>query len=251
MQSRIRLLKLMAGNQDTPDVECQLFEAEIKDGKVFMLNSGQPNDSGIVEDYEALSWSWGSEPPEYQILIRRGETRTRMRATGALVWALKHLRYPDRDRTLWIDAICIDQLNVDEKNHQVQMMSQIYSYAIRVCIWLGLDDVESNRAIRFIKEEILQLRHFDTLCQDESNSQKWQSLLLLMQRPWFFRRWVVQEIALARDATIYCGPDEIAWKDFSVAVELFVEVVRQAAKRATQSLTCCSEVADASREVPF
>jgi hypothetical protein len=191
---------------------------------VFLLSSSQPNDSGIVEDYEALSWSWGSEPPEYQILIRSGETRTRMRATGALVWALKHLRYPDRDRTLWIDAICIDQGNVDEKNHQVQMMSQIYSYAIRVCIWLGLDDVESSRAIRFIKEEILQLRHFDTLCQDESNSQKWQSLLLLMQRPWFFRRWVVQEIALARDATIYCGPDEIAWKDFSVAVELFVEV---------------------------
>jgi hypothetical protein len=224
MKSRIRLLKLMAGNQDTPDVECQLFEADIKDGKVFMLISGQPRDSGVVEDYEALSWSWGSEPPEYQILIRKGESRTRMRATGALVWAIKHLRYPDRDRTLWVDAICIDQGNVDEKNHQVQMMSQIYSYAIRVCIWLGLDDVESSRAIRFIKEEILQLRHFDTLCQDESNSQKWQSLLLLMQRPWFFRRWVVQEIALARDATIYCGPDEIAWKDFSVAVELFVEV---------------------------
>jgi hypothetical protein len=87
-----------------------------------------------------------------------------------------------------------------------------------------LDDVESSRAIRFIKEEILQLQHFDTLCEDGANSQKWQSLLLLMQRPWFFRRWVVQEIALARDATIYCGPDEITWKDFSVAVELFVEV---------------------------
>ena len=79
-------------------------------------------------------------------------------------------------------------------------------------------------AINFIKDEILRLDQFDTLCTDETNAEKWQSLLLLMQRDWFFRRWVVQEIALAQEAVVYCGPDEIKWKDFSVAVELFVEV---------------------------
>lgn len=45
-----------------------------------------------------------------------------------------------------------------------------------------------------------------------------------MQRPWFSRRWVVQEIALARSATIYCGNDKIPWTNSAVAVELFVEV---------------------------
>ena len=143
MRTTIRLLKLMAGNQDTPDVECQLFEAEIKGEKVLKLKSKNPElvdnpedvknleedsektESTELVEYEALSWSWGSDPPEYQILIRKGETRTRMKATAALVWAFKHLRYPDRDRTLWVDAICIDQGNVDEKNHQVQMMSHI------------------------------------------------------------------------------------------------------------------------------
>ena len=79
-------------------------------------------------------------------------------------------------------------------------------------------------AINFIKDEILRLEQFDTLCNDERNAEKWQSLLFLMQREWFFRRWVVQEIALAQDAVVYCGSDEINWKDFSVAVELFVEV---------------------------
>ncbi|KAK7750382.1 hypothetical protein SLS62_007681 [Diatrype stigma] len=104
------------------------------------------------------------------------------------------------------------------------MMSQIYSYAQRTCIWLGREDDSSHMAINFIRDEILQLEDFDSLCTDERNAQKWQSLLLLMQRGWFFRRWVVQEIALAQDAIVYCGPDHISWKDFSVAIELFVEV---------------------------
>ena len=224
IKENIRLLKLMAGKQDTPDVECQLFEAQLQRDKAWRINDQKDGPRLIEESYEALSWSWGSEPPEYQILVRKGEGRTRLKASATLVWALKYLRRPDRDRTLWIDAICINQQSVDEKNHQVQMMSQIYSFASNVCIWLGLDDVESHMAITFIKDEILQLQHFDKLCEDEANSRKWQSLLLLMQRPWFFRRWVVQEIALAKDAMIYCGPDTISWKDFSVAVELFVEV---------------------------
>jgi len=45
-----------------------------------------------------------------------------------------------------------------------------------------------------------------------------------MQRSWFSRRWVVQEIALAKKAKIYCGPDDIDWVEFAIAVELFVEV---------------------------
>ncbi|KAK7927424.1 hypothetical protein PG985_004422 [Apiospora marii] len=79
-------------------------------------------------------------------------------------------------------------------------------------------------AIKFISEEIMRLERFDDICKNEANADKWQALLALMQRPWFGRRWVVQEIALALDAQVYCGPDEIPWKDFAVAVELFVEV---------------------------
>lgn len=70
----------------------------------------------------------------------------------------------------------------------------------------------------------MKLENFDTVSENQENASKWQSLLLLMQRPWFSRRWVVQEVALARAATIYCGTDEIPWENFAVAVELFVEV---------------------------
>ncbi|KLU91268.1 hypothetical protein MAPG_09789, partial [Magnaporthiopsis poae ATCC 64411] len=222
MHKRIRLLTLNSGAKETNEVECRLFEGEISQGQVLRVENGVVLDE--VVSYEALSWSWGTREPRYQVLIRKGDERHEKEASPSLVWALRYLRYPNRDRVLWIDALCIDQKNVEEKNHQVQMMSQIYSYADSVCIWLGLDDRNTRMAIKFIQREILKLEQFDALCQDPANSQKWQSLLLLMQKPWFFRRWVVQEIALAKRATIYCGPDQIDWKDFSVAVELFVEV---------------------------
>jgi len=75
-----------------------------------------------------------------------------------------------------------------------------------------------------VKKEVLQLQNFDELCESKQASAKWGALLDLMQRPWFSRRWVVQEIALARKAVMYCGSDKISWKKFAVAVELFVEV---------------------------
>ena len=127
-------------------------------------------------------------------------------------------------RTLWIDAICIDQANSEERNQQVQMMSRIYTRSSNVCIWLGEDTDEDERAINFIREEITHLKNFDAISSDEKYSEKWHALMMLMQREWFSRRWVVQEISLAKRAQIYCGPHFIPWKEFAVAVELFVEV---------------------------
>lgn len=115
-------------------------------------------------------------------------------------------------------------IDIEEKNHQVEMMFEIYGNADKVCIWLGVANESSCLALRFIEQEVLKLRDFDRLCEQNDASAKWRALLELMQRDWFSRRWVVQEIALAREATVYCGPHSIGWKDFAVAVELFVEV---------------------------
>jgi len=104
------------------------------------------------------------------------------------------------------------------------MMSRIYTRAQQVCIWLGEADTDSEIAIKFIKDEMKELKNFDIISSNEQYSRKWQALMSLMQRDWFFRRWVVQEIALSSAATVYCGPHEIPWKSFAVAVELFVEV---------------------------
>ncbi|KAK5651340.1 hypothetical protein OQA88_12573 [Cercophora sp. LCS_1] len=174
--------------------------------------------------YEALSWCWGTDPPDYAIKIDKDGVTYKKRVTKALALALKYLRLPDRERILWVDAICINQDDDNEKNHQVQMMSRIYTRADKVAVWLGEDTDESITAIDFIKNEIIKLHDFDKICSDKKYSDKWRALMMLMQRDWFSRRWVVQEIALASKATIYCGPDEIPWTQFAVAVELFVEV---------------------------
>ncbi|KAF2647797.1 HET-domain-containing protein [Lophiostoma macrostomum CBS 122681] len=206
----IRLLNLLPSTPESPDVYCELIIQEDK--------------TNLEYKYEALSWCWGTAGKTKYISIR-DKKKVYAKYIQRNLWrALRALRYLTKCRYLWIDAICIDQENLDEKNHQVEMMHQIYGKAERVCIWLGKENESSRMALQFIKREVLQLQNFDRLCDSKDASQKWRSLLELMQRPWFSRRWVVQEIALARTAVIYCGSDRISWKKFAIAVELFVEV---------------------------
>ena len=208
----IRVLNLRGSSPENPLVECEL-----------VLNRFS-KEHDVEQPYEALSWCWGTVKPTAYVNIRKNGKVYRKFVAPDLFAALKALRYPKEDRYLWIDAICINQENAQEKNHQVEIMSEIYNRAGQVCIWLGEGDRSSQMALRFIRKEVLQLQNFDELCESELASEKWSALLDLMQRPWFSRRWVVQEIALARRAVVYCGNDRISWKKFAVAVELFVEV---------------------------
>ena len=195
--------------------------------------------------YEALSWTWGNDNEDYVILIKRNEVTYKKRVRKELALALKYLRRPGKERRLWIDAVCIDQENDEERNQQVQMMSRVYTRAQQVCIWLGEADRDSEIAINFIKDEMKELKNFDRISSDEQYSQQWRALMSLMQRPWFFRRWVVQEIALARAATVYCGSHRVPWKSFAVAVELFVEV-----ETATHRLSDVMKPSEKFRHVP-
>lgn len=225
----VRFLRLYPGRLEE-SVMCELFEAELRDRMCYELPqpgipaSNPENQPGRVK-YEALSWSWGKDTAAHQIYVRRkGLGIAKMKVPKDLVWALKHLRRLHDDRILWIDAICINQRDNIERNHQVENMSVLYDQASNVCVWLGRNNEESKVAIEFIKNEIMEFQNFDDLCERNENTNKWKALLSLMQRPWFSRRWVVQEIALARKATIHCGDDTLNWKHFAVAVELFVEV---------------------------
>jgi hypothetical protein len=119
-------------------------------------------------------------------------------------------------------SICIDQKNFKERNEQVPRMNKIYGQAKSVCIWIGEADDTSSLAFEFIRKKVLNLWEFDDLCKDPGMSSRWDALWRLMQRPWFSRRWVVQEIALANEGRLHCGKDPIDWHEF--AVSLFVEV---------------------------
>jgi Heterokaryon incompatibility protein (HET) len=214
-QRSIRLLNLLGSASYDAEIECEVFTIDFR------------RDEQLSEPYEAVSWRWGSLPASKRITIRWHHTQKRVRKSKLvspdLLAALKAFRYRERDRSLWIDQICIDQENDLEKSHQVGLMSEIYGRAATVRVWLGPADEASRVAIRFVKNQLSPLQTFDELCRDESAYENWRALYSLLQRPWFSRRWVVQEIALARSAIVHCGDDKVSWKDLAIAVELFVE----------------------------
>jgi Heterokaryon incompatibility protein (HET) len=175
--------------------------------------------------YEAVSWCWGREPANEVLRVHEGDNVFAFSISKNLKMALWALRTNDEVRQLWIDAICINQKDTKERNEQVPRMDRIYGGAENVCIWLGEESADSKMAMDFIRERVLELWKFDQLIENRNLAKNWAALIRLMKRPWFSRRWVVQEIALSpRGGTLYCGKDSNSWQDFADAVSLFVEV---------------------------
>ncbi|MCJ1275389.1 hypothetical protein MMC21_003192 [Puttea exsequens] len=210
----LRLLKLRHADDPNSGIICDLLEV--------------PPDQKI-QKYEALSWTWDSDGLSKTIVIDQEDKAYNLKIPNNLYQALKVLREKHESRTLWVDAICINQQDLHEKNHQIPMMPSIYGDADRVCVWLGDASEDSDLAIDFMKEIMDDIWKFDELCKPKLKDGRetglyWKALFSLIMRPWFSRRWIVQEIALAKDGLIYCGPKTISWRKFSDAVSLFVEV---------------------------
>ena len=211
--TQIRILELFPGRADQ-GIECALTRRP--------LRAYRHKDDPVVE-YEALSYTWGEDKDMEQIQIfTEGVQRERqytMKVTKNLWLALRAFRRQKDRRRLWVDALCIDQTSISERNHQVSIMSTIYQESTEVCVWLGEASPEYVQAIRFIKQ--INIETFDNLAHDGKNSPEWIALHSLMKRPWFNRRWIVQEIALAARAKLYCGEDWVDWERFKIAVSLF------------------------------
>ena len=101
-------------------------------------------------------------------------------------------------------------------------MGDVFGRASNVCIWLGQAANGSDEAMDFV-EQVSHLGKLDRLIKDPALARTWQALAVLMRRSWFCRRWVIQEVAFARKATVYCGSKHSRWSDFSDAVALFGE----------------------------
>ncbi|WPH04729.1 heterokaryon incompatibility protein 6, or allele [Acrodontium crateriforme] len=174
--------------------------------------------------YSALSYTWGDPRELFYIYILDDGDLSQLPIKQNLCDALKRLRQnipPQGSMLLWVDAISINQDDIPEKNAQIQKMAMIYNRAESVCVWLGREDKDSTRAVEFV-DRLLKLEDFDPLTEDPGTPVEWAALHNLMQRPWFQRRWVVQEISLARKATLFCGAQSVSWPNFAAAAALFV-----------------------------
>lgn len=212
----IRLIKLLPGYRGT-DLEANL---EIR----WIRQSRGSLDENAVKDpepYEALSYHWGHKDKATKFIKILAQSQSYfIRIKPNLDCALRHLRDEREPRFFWVDALCINQADDDEKTVQILQMSLIYSRAKSVAVWLGEEEDGSAQAIKFIRK-CLNLDDFDSLVQDSFASQDWAALSELMRRPWFNRRWIIQEIALAKEATLYCGEDNVSWGDFADVISLF------------------------------
>ena len=154
-ESQIRLLHLLPGPTQS--------ETRIHIEKVELSPEHTPQ-------YEALSYVWGSVEDPANVIVTfdadktpASEFRTlnlsepssssrykSLSITRNLAEALPYLRDTTKPRTLWIDAICIDQQNLSERGEQVSKMGDIYSLANRVLVWLGLETPDSSLAMQLL-----------------------------------------------------------------------------------------------------
>jgi hypothetical protein len=132
--------------------------------------------------------------------------------------ALRRLRLPNKDRTVWIDAICIDQENLTERSSQVRLMNEVYSRAARVMVILG-DQVPECRLLQKRSEWFIKMfggdlstvsalpnsRGLDLLNIVPSSKSVIDQLEKLFEEPWFKRTWVLQEVYKKRRITVIYG----------------------------------------------
>ncbi|KAK4167354.1 ankyrin repeat-containing domain protein [Cladorrhinum sp. PSN259] len=207
-EDSVRLLRLLPHSDENSPIECQVFTATL-------------SDSWSTHPYEALSYVWGSADNPQLVSINDSKRLV----TGNLHAALSHLRDPFIDRTLWIDAICINQEDDEEKGRQVGLMAKIYAKAIRVVVWLGKAADDSDHALRAIRKAAEE-HNTDFVIGDTNQDTNYNStldetqhaILKLLERPWFQRIWVLQEVAAARSILIKCGPTEIDGHAFGACI---------------------------------
>ncbi|KAI7183713.1 hypothetical protein KC363_g8084 [Hortaea werneckii] len=199
-----RLLSLLPGDFEAP-LCCRIQN--------FTLDHAPP--------YEALSYVWGQKDGRGPLACNSGLLYVKHN----LEQALFALRWPDRPRFLWVDAVCINQKDYEERAQQVRIMRQIYARAERVVIWLGPRSPNVEHALHLAKN----LGHMSTVLRpspEDHFASFWQQSVVkaliaeeragrvpetlfaateladLFDREWFSRIWCVQEVFAPKEAVI-------------------------------------------------
>jgi hypothetical protein len=160
--------------------------------------------------YEALSYVWGSEADAETLLLCRHE----FHVTQNLHSALLALRQPSKDRMLWIDALCINQGNDDEKGTQIPLMGDIYKRAKQVIAWLGSPTNDMMPGLRWLGDVAEAGDIKSCFPKHDSFDDARLGVQLLLSCDYWNRAWVVQEMAFANPFHLQCGPFSIPYTAF-------------------------------------
>ena len=196
-------------------------------------------DSKPKPEYEAISYCWGE-------LQGRGEIRLNghmVHAPASSINALRQFRRREGTRALWIDAICVNQADFEERAQQVSIMDRVYRNTSSCLIWLGEASPKTGDVIRSVEytskhlyEQVFRASGwmekeldsdftYDNLSLHAlfGDSLTAVDLATLFERPWFRRVWVLQEAVLSPKTTCHWGDWTISWHDVCRTARWFLE----------------------------
>ena len=192
--SQIRLFELLPGTKDDP--LC---------GRLRTVNfNSEP-------EYDAVSYVWGDPEPRFTLELNGDEF---LGIPRNLRNALIGLRLRRGSRTLWVDAICINQQDLRERGHQVKIMGDVFRKARLVRVWLDADVDPQSQAFRmasrlegpstdglFVASDRRELRCM--VCLGDFDPEFWKPLREIFENPYWERIWTQQEYFLARKLQLH------------------------------------------------
>ena len=232
----------MTSDSNTIYAEC-ILPYDTTTIRVLHLNPGERDDQieGSLKlldlgtepppQYDCISYVWGNLGSTRSAIVNQKDVAI----TGSLHEVLRHLRSKSKALTVWADALCINQTDVDEKTRQVALMAEIYRRCSKVYIWLGLPEAGSltGNPFQFL-ERFVKGRHiyeFPGFHRDVSTGcWRWEvneacnnilnDFLHVVRSPWWTRAWTVQECLLPDNTLIMFGTWTITWPDLVNAKQI-------------------------------
>jgi hypothetical protein len=193
--NEIRLISLHPSEDPSAQIACNIIHSSLYD----------------YPKYEALSYMWGSLIDDKPIRISGNDFQVGQN----LYYALLQLHHRRDHRLLWVDAICINQENVFERNHQVSHMSMIYTLAEQVIISLGRVSESNHAAVAFLGKVVKG----SIYPYDPAFKLEWRAVSDLCDLEYWGRLWIIQEAIVASSITVYCGDVMIPWSIFERVCE--------------------------------
>ncbi|TDZ54246.1 Heterokaryon incompatibility protein 6, OR allele [Colletotrichum trifolii] len=213
------------------------------DGNVVEKSGTTPWKDLVDDEYQGESYiRLGGRMPDAPILCD-GVSLT---VGGELFRALRRLRHGTAPLRIWVDALCINQQDVAERNEHVKIMGDVYAGAARTRVWLGESTRMDFQALRtlwsigdvlddlFVKRGMLKSGatmqeiqwHFNNTA--DTDQLDWGLLSEVLDRAWFKRTWIIQEVVNSKAIAVHLGELEFPWTSMSAVVKAVMEYKLQA-----------------------
>jgi len=207
----IRLLRILPG-EATSLVSCELFKTYLSTAegrKKWEKQNDDTHQQTIAlpqnEEYYALSYVWGDAQDKIPVLVN-GKQLLITRNLESFLQRQRNTFSPNEQpsRIFWVDAICIDQTNLEERSRQVAFMADIYKEADTVLAWLGEETPISRIAMTALSRPDAD---YDTA----SNEETFAVLKYFQSGYYWDRLWIVQELFHARRIILRSGSMQVDW----------------------------------------